>query len=503
MSYYRCDYEYHLKEIKQGKTSISIEYLRFTKPKITEICEALKYNNSVIWFDMTLNDLGDSATETVADLLKFNTRIQKISLRENKIGDHGAMEIGNALKINSGLKELDLSKNLIREDGLSAIADAMKYNSSLEVLDLSYNYSIKGVGKLFEAIAENSACRLEKIVLKRVKIVKQDLDLLEKVFEKKEMCLRKLDLSECQVDHFGAAKLAEMIKMNACLSSILFGKNQILDKGMLLIGQALESNCCIEELSISGAIKEDFEGHFFSNLEDDEQDQNECVLNGLKSITDSLMINHTLKILDLSANFINDHGALQISKVLKSNFALQKLNLASNNIGDIGAQYLSGALILNNHLIDLNLSFNRIGDIGLSFLCKSLEQNKFFERLKLCSNSISEKGLEFICALLKSNPGLIYIDISKNLIFETGAESLIKALPENFTIQSLELNTKYISYTTLGRMYEFTARNRLLYDQTCKFYLCALLFCHQVTDLNLLKHEISTLIDPRNQNLNT
>ena len=60
----------------------------------------------------------------------------------------------------------------------------------------------------------------------------------------------------------------------------------------------------------------------------------------IKALTDALMKNKQLIILNLKGNNIENDGAILISKMLYNNTTLLEINLENNNIGDIGARAL-------------------------------------------------------------------------------------------------------------------------------------------------------------------
>jgi Ran GTPase-activating protein (RanGAP) involved in mRNA processing and transport len=69
----------------------------------------------------------------------------------------------------------------------------------------------------------------------------------------------------------------------------------------------------------------------------------------------SLSINNTLTIIDLSGNNIGDKGVEFLSNALSVNNTLTGIDLSYNNIGDKGVEYLSNALSINYTLTIINL----------------------------------------------------------------------------------------------------------------------------------------------------
>jgi len=65
------------------------------------------------------------------------------------------------------------------------------------------------------------------------------------------------------------------------------------------------------------------------------------------ALAEALQVNHSLKILNLSQNFIREGGIDVLVEALKLNTSLQELLLSLNKINNLGISALSGFLGAN------------------------------------------------------------------------------------------------------------------------------------------------------------
>ena len=117
-----------------------------------------------------------------------------------------------------------------------------------------------------------------------------------------------------------------------------------------------------------------------------------------------------LEKLDLSSNNISIRGIQKISNLLV-NSSIKKLNLSNNYLGDEGSFILASGIKKNKSLISLNLSSNYIIyqgiiDIAMAMNSKSDdgEYNSTIKKINFSRNSISNPGLISFCTILKYEP---------------------------------------------------------------------------------------------------
>ena len=101
------------------------------------------------------------------------------------------------------------------------------------------------------------------------------------------------------------------------------------------------------------------------------------------TITEKLLLNNRLKVLDLSANKIAFKGCEALKKYLMGEYcSLESLILASNRTGHYGAKAIAYALSKNKTLIHLDMTRNDIDDNGLKMIAESLNNNEVIKKKK-------------------------------------------------------------------------------------------------------------------------
>ena len=134
----------------------------------------------------------------------------------------------------------------------------------------------------------------------------------------------------------------------------------------------------------------------------------------IEHLSESLKINSSLKLIDLSYNLIESKGAKFLCESLKINSSLKNVDLSCNSLRSEGLKYLSDSFLFNSTLEEINLGSNSIGAEGIKFLSESLKINSNLKRLLLFENKSGSEGIKYISESLKSNSSLKEIDVAHN-----------------------------------------------------------------------------------------
>ncbi|KJE96730.1 hypothetical protein CAOG_07005 [Capsaspora owczarzaki ATCC 30864] len=166
---------------------------------------------------------------------------------------------------------------------------------------------------------------------------------------------RNLNLSRCQsqIGDAEAQAIAEALKVNSTVTTVVLWYNQIGDAGAQAFAEALKVNTTMERLYLGGNLIGDA---------------------GAQAIAEALKVNTTLPMLYLSDNQIQDAGAQAIAEALKVNTTVTVLGLDRNLIADAGAHAMAEALKVKKTWTELDLSGNCIGKVGVQALeeiCKT------------------------------------------------------------------------------------------------------------------------------------
>jgi len=178
--------------------------------------------------------------------------------------------------------------------------------------------------------------------------------------------------------------LAEGLKENLNLTTLLLHGNPIGDAGMTKIVSALTDHKKVKSLDVGDC-----------HLGDD----------AISSLCSLLKANKSVVELTLTGNReVSDMGWSQMAMVIAHGCHLKQLYLDYNIIGDFGAGLFAVALSSSKHLEVLDLEGSRITDAGADLLCDALENyNSNMREINLAENSISEDIVAEIKECLQEN----------------------------------------------------------------------------------------------------
>ncbi|XP_066518235.1 NACHT, LRR and PYD domains-containing protein 3-like [Hoplias malabaricus] len=284
-------------------------------------------------------------------------------------------------KIQEYLKSEKHSENKLSTGECLALA-YMLVNSDevLDELDLrKYKTTEKGYWRLIPAV---SNCR--KAVLSGFNLSKNTYESLCSFLKSPNSPLKELDLSHTDLQ----------------------------DSGVKLISEALRSSHCkLETLRLTG-----------------------CKLGG-KSCEDLgsvLLVNSSLKELDLSNNDLQDSGVEKLSAALKSSLCkLETVVLSGCLVKMEGCAFLASALSSNpSHLKELDLSYNHPGDTGVKLLSVKLQDPHCrLDTLRYKQLSLLMNSCESLCSVLKSpNSPLKELDLINTELQDSGVKLISEAL---------------------------------------------------------------------------
>ena len=334
---------------KHKMTDISLKKLEILKTYIQRLKDKdptlTKLNISYFILFVNVDDI-----KVLASTLTNNTNLTHLDMSSNNIGDEGAIELGLSLTNNTTLQNLDISCNSIGSKGTWNIVRVI--SNSLRYFNISSN-----------KIGVNGVIYLSFLI--------------------KERLLTTLIIENNDIEHKGARRLSEALKVNTSLTELDISHNNIGDEGTIALAEALG------------------EGG-----------------------------NTTLTKLDISYNKIGK-GASHLAKALKENKTLMSLNIETNSSGDEEIKAIAEALCEggNTTLTELDISYNHLGNNGLAALINTLKENKTLRKLNISSYdySISLEKLIAVKEAIKDNSTLIYLNMIELLYsFESPNESLVQ-----------------------------------------------------------------------------
>ena len=232
--------------------------------------------------------------------------------------------------------------------------------------------------------------------------------------------VRTLKLEGCSIDKEGAAMLALGMKCqepaNICMKQLsLWGNNGIGRAGAVELLSVVAAFPCLTALNLWRTS---------IGLED-------CQVLG------RMMSSHTqLKELDISGNSLSSEAIQLVISGISSNenTKLEKLILFHNTFSPETTEALSSLLMVNNSIKHLNLWDCGIGPDGSCLLAAALKNNSTLKLIDMDHNDIQDKGGVAIASVLKVNHTLEHIHLRDSTIGAEGIFQLVASARYGLTL---------------------------------------------------------------------
>ncbi|XP_066512322.1 NACHT, LRR and PYD domains-containing protein 12-like [Hoplias malabaricus] len=323
------------------------------------LCSVLKSPNSPLKeLEFSETELQDSGVKLISEALKSsNCKLETLRLTDCKFTLNSYESLCSALNSpNSPLKEPDLSQTDLQDSGVKLVSEGWRSSHcTLEIIRLTdCKFTLNSYESLCSALnSPNSP--LKELDLSQTDLQDSGVKLVSETLKSSLCKLETLRLTVCKLGEKSCEDLGSVLLVNSSLKELDLSNNDLQDSGVEKLSVALKSSLCkLETLRLTV-----------------------CKL-GEKSCEDLgsvLLVNSSLKELDLSNNDLQDSGVEKLSAALKSSLCkLETLRLSGCLVTKEGCAFLASALSSNpSHLKELDLSYNHPGDTGVKLLSVKLE----------------------------------------------------------------------------------------------------------------------------------
>eukprot|EP00761_Pharyngomonas_kirbyi_P010448 gb/GECH01010468.1/.p1 GENE.gb/GECH01010468.1/~~gb/GECH01010468.1/.p1 ORF type:complete len:345 (+),score=75.43 gb/GECH01010468.1/:1-1035(+) len=266
--------------------------------------------------------------------------------------------------------------------------------------------------------------------------------------------MNSIDLRNNRIDDDGIKDLINLLRNQPSIVEIRLGFNKITSKGVKVLCQSLESGCDINMLDLSdNDIGEEGTNYICQWLQSESVKVKRLLLNNtninescLIHIFSTLGINETLEVLEIERPLIRQQTTetmLHLIKALETNQSLFHLNLGKHDLQDETLDLLLQGLLENRRITYLNLSGNKLTNLGAKKLANFLKnKNCKLEYLNLRSNRIEDKGAIVIAKAIKDNFTLVTLDIQFNAIDPRNLSKVEEHFDLNRPFNLKDLRTK-------------------------------------------------------------
>jgi Ran GTPase-activating protein (RanGAP) involved in mRNA processing and transport len=339
----------------------------------------LRTNPQLAVLKLGYNNLGDKGACVIAPSCSKDGRhhqsLAVLDLGFNSIGDEGLTALSlHMIAGNHILRNLYLSGNNFKQKGAVALAGAILHGCGLNRLHLSANsVGPSGIKVLAGAIAEMDA-RRQHLLQRQGGIV---------IASVKPPAIEELHLADISMKTQGLATLSSMLRSNTGLQSLSLSNNEIDDRDMSLLSQALAQNKGLQLTSIQLSF-------------------NKITCVGIECFMNSIWGSQTLKEVKLDNNKMQDRGA-QLCSVVLGSVRLEVLDIGFNRISTVGVKALMKSLSENDSLRSLSLSGIPMDQNASKAVSYALAYNPSLEVFNIDSCCVGYSGQRHIVAGIVSN----------------------------------------------------------------------------------------------------
>lgn len=303
--------------------------------------------------------------QTMIPYLRKYPTVQKLELKSNYIGAQGLVHFSEWLIESPQLDELNLADNYLTCGEIE-----MYPNGNLKCYLTS---QFEGLRKFCPSLTTLRSLDLSFNLLGTdgIQIIMENLS--------KNTTLEELKLNHMYIDYDCVQIIGTFLSTNTNLRELWLKHNRI-GNGFRHIADALQTNRTLQVLKLNcNSI-----GRPIGRISRDGS-----IVPAIQSLADALRINTGLESLDLTDNYIDECGAIEIARALRHNSSLRKLAFAENTIGDEGAKEFANTLRYNSTLFYLDMFNTEIDDEGGQALIDVVLRNNTIRYLNLSGNDLS------------------------------------------------------------------------------------------------------------------
>jgi len=362
---------------------INISQCKLGSIAIKKLANGIKCIQKLKLLTLSRNGIDDVAAEVIADSLVNKTFLEVLDLNTNKISSKGALAIAKSLTENTMLKVLDLHDNFINSDAAPGLSSMLNNKINLLEIKISKNaLETKGMHDIVRGLQKVSSLIVLNVSANNI----ASSDIAAGI--KNNTSLEILDVSQNKLESLGCIKLCKVLqKHHHNLKVFNISHNGI--------------NSIIAAHELASALKDK------KKLEVVNVSQNEFEA-GLAAIVASLKSTKFLKELTLrESGTVDQKAVIEICQIINQSPSLEVLDLGCTMLQTLGADKIFRTLSRNTTLKVLNVSYNYIEDTAVKQLASSsLAYYPTLSVLSLHNNPLSDSAIKDVFKHLLNAPSL-------------------------------------------------------------------------------------------------
>nr|XP_023399364.1 NACHT, LRR and PYD domains-containing protein 11 [Loxodonta africana] len=307
------------------------------------------------------------------------------------------------------LRELEICNSKLDSTSERILCKALRHPScQLRTLKLTYFPADTRFEDLFKAVVHSQ--NLTHLSLTCMPASGRVFPLLREVLANPMCNVQHLSLMKCDLKISTCEEISLLLTNSKNLKKLTLSNNPLSNEGMKILCDALlHPGCALESLVL-----------FLCCLT-----ESSC-----NSVGRVAMLSRTLKHLDVSVNYLQNHGALVlILSLMVPSCHLEELELSGCFFTINICRDIATAIITNKRLKSLELGSNNIGDAGVELLCDALEHPTcILENLGLEECMLTNACCETLASVLINNKTLKKLNLLGNDFGEEGIVQLLRGL---------------------------------------------------------------------------
>ena len=224
------------------------------------LCRCPAPNSTVTgWLHMDLegNEIGQRGAQYIADVLQNTIIVHTLNLNPNTIQEYGMKYIIESLLTNCSLVTLvlngvflyhDCFLKITKESG-PVLCQMLQRNNTLTDLDLTCNRDVSDTGAFFIAEGLKLNTSLQTLVLTQCGFSAEGAKFISGALEI-NASLKVIDLSDNKLGDTGVGYLADALKWNDSLKELYLEQCGMTDRGLELLVVAVTENKSLEVLDV-------------------------------------------------------------------------------------------------------------------------------------------------------------------------------------------------------------------------------------------------------------